>query len=121
MGINTNKEHKIWLKTVKIESKPITIYNATHENKEVRVYSIDSRIFINWYINGKLIEKAIFPKEIITEMELFFQTIYTKYIDKHLMYEIINTMKRYLPYLEDSENPIGSLKYINIVGEIKLE
>ena len=57
-----NKEYKIWLKTVKIESKPIAIYTATYENKEVRVYSIDSRIFINWYINGKLIEKAIFPK-----------------------------------------------------------
>ena len=54
-------------------------------------------------------------------MELFIQTIYAKYIDKHLMYKILNTMERYLPYLEDSENPIGSLKYINIVGEIKVE
>ena len=114
-----NKEHTIWLETVKIESKPTTIYTATHENKEVRVYSMDSEICINWYIDGRLIEKAIFPKEIITEMELFFQTIYAKYIDKHLMYEIINTMKRYLPYLEDGENPIGSLKYVKIVGEIK--
>lgn len=116
-----NKEHKIWLETVKIESKPITIYTATHENKEVRVYSIDSRIFIKWYINGKPIEKAVFPKEIITEMKLFFQTIYAKYIDKHSMYRIINTMKRYLPYLEDGENSIGQLKNIEIVGEIKIE
>ena len=80
------KEHEIRLETVKIESKPTTIYTATYENKGVRVYSIDSRIFIKWYINGKLIEKAIFPKEIITEMELFFQTIICKYIDKHLRY-----------------------------------
>jgi len=117
-----NKEYKIWLETVKIESKPTTIYTATHENKEVRVYAIDdSKICIDWYINGELIKKPKFPKEIITEMELFFQTIYAKYIDKHLMYEILNTMKRYLPYLEDGENPIGSLKYINIVGEIKVE
>lgn len=107
-------EYKIWLETVKIESKPTTIYIATHENKEVRVYSIDSRIFINWYINGKLIEKAIFPKEIITEIELFFQTIYAKYIDKYLMHEILNTMKRYLPYLKD-ENEI---KHVKLVGEI---
>ena len=116
-----NKEHKIWLETVKIESKPTTIYTATHENKEVHIYSIDSRIFINWYIDGRLIEKPKFPKEIITEMELFFQTIYAEYIDKHLMYKIINTMKRYLPYLEDGENPIVSLKYENIMGEIKFE
>ena len=109
-----NKEYKIWLETVKIESKSTTIYTATYENKEVRVYSIDSRIFINWYINGKLIEKAIFPKEIITEMELFVQTIYAKYIDKHLMYEILNTMKRYLPYLEDEDE----IKYVELVGEI---
>lgn len=115
------KEHEIQLKTVKIESKPIMIYTASYENKEVHVYSMDSRIFINWYIDGRLIEKPKFPKEIITEMELFFQTIICKYIDKHLMYKIVNTMKRYLPYLEDEENPIGSLKYINIVGEIKLE
>ena len=115
------KEHEIRLETVKIESKPITIYTATHENKEVRVYSMDSRIFIKWYIDGKPIEKAIFPKEVITEIDLFFQTICAKYIDKHLMYKILNTMKRYLPYLEDEENPIGSLKNIEIVGEIKLE
>lgn len=29
--------------------------------------------------------------------------------------------KEEFTYLEDEENPIGSLKYINIVGEIKLE
>ena len=115
------KEHEIRLKTVKIESKPTTIYTATHENKEVHIYSIDSGIFINWYIDGRLTEKPKFPKEIVTEMKLFFQTIYAKYIDKHLMYRIINTMKRYLPYLEDGENPIVSLKYENIVGEIKFE
>ena len=40
------KEHEIRLETVKIESKSITIYNVTHENKEVRVYSMDNRIFI---------------------------------------------------------------------------
>ena len=115
------KEHEIRLKTVKIESKPTTIYTATHENKEVHFYYIDSGIFINWYIDGRLIEKPKFPKEIVTEMKLFFQTIYAKYIDKHLTYRIINTMKRYLPYLEDGENPIVSLKYENIVGEIKFE
>ena len=98
------KEHEIRLETVKIESKSITIYNVTHENKEVRVYSMDNRIFIKWYINGKLIERAIFPKEIITEMELFFFTIICKYIDKHLMHKIVNTMKRYLPYLEDGDD-----------------
>ena len=116
-----NREYEILLETVKIESKPTTIYTATHENKEVHVYSIDSRIFINWYIDGRLIEKPKFPKEIITEIDLFFQTIYAEYIDKHLMYKIINTMKRYLPYLEDEENPIGQLKNIEIVGEIKIE
>ena len=107
-----NKEYEIWLETVKIESKPTMIYTATYENKKVRVYSIDSEICINWYIDGRLI-KPKFSKEIITEMELFCQTIICKYIDKHLMYEILNTMKRYLPYLEDEENPIGLLKYIN--------
>lgn len=116
-----DKEYKVWLETVKIESKPTTIYTATHENKEVRVYSIDSEICINWYIDGRLIENPKFPKEIITEMELFCHTIIYECIDKHSMYRIINTMKRYLPYLEDEENPIGSLKYVNIVGEIKLE
>ena len=98
-----NKAHKIWLETVKIESKPTTIYTATYENKEVRVYSIDDEICISWYIDERLIKKPKFPKEIITEMELFFRTIIYKYIDKHLMYEIVNTMKRYLPYLEDEE------------------
>lgn len=114
-------ENKMWLETVKIESKPITIYNTIHENKEVRIYSMGSEIYIKWYIDGKLIEKPKFSKEIITEMELYFQTIIYKCIDKHLMYEIINTMKKYLPYLEDEENPFGPLKYIKIIGEIKLE
>ena len=108
-------------KTVKIESKPTTIYTATYENKGVRVYSIDGEICINCYIDGRLIKKPRFPKEIVTEMKLFFQTIYAEYIDKHLMYKIINTMKRYSPYLEDGENPIVSLKYENIMGEIKFE
>ena len=47
------------IKPRKIELKP-TIYSAAYKNKEVRVYSIDSRIFIKWYINGKPIEKAFF-------------------------------------------------------------
>lgn len=116
-----NKEHEIWLETMKMESKPTTIYTATYKNKEVRMYSIDSRIFINWYINGKMIKKAVFPKEVITEIDLFFQTICAKYIDKHLMCKILNRMRKYLPYLEDGENQVGSLKNIEIVGEIKLE
>jgi hypothetical protein len=114
--------YKYWIQERIDSTKQETInYSAKYENKEVRVYSIDSEICINWYINGKLIEKPKFSKEIITEMELFCQTIICKPIDKHLMYEILNTMKRYLPYLEDEENPIASLKYINIVGDIKLE
>ena len=114
-----DKEYKIWLETVKIESKPRTIYTATYENKEVRVYSIDSKICINWYINGRLIEIPKFPKEIVIEMELFFQTLYAKSIDKHLMYDIINTMKRYLPYLKDADKKEDDcLKHIKIEGEI---
>lgn len=101
------------------ELKPT--YTATYKNKEVRVYSIDNRIFIKWYTNGKPIEKAVFPKEVITEIDLFFETIYSKYINKHLMYKILTTMKKYLPYLEDSENPVGSLKNIELVGKIKIE
>lgn len=116
-----NKAHEIWLETIKMESKPTTIYTATYKNKEIRMYSIDSRIFIKWYINGKLIERAIFPKEIITEIDLFFQTICAKYIDKDLMCKILNRMRKYLPYLEDGKNQVGSLKNIEIVGEIKLE
>lgn len=108
-----DKEYKIWLKTVKIDSKPITNYTATYKNKEVHVYSIDdSKICINWYIDRKLIENPMFPKEIITEMKLFFHTLYKyidKHIDKHLMYEIINTMKRYLPYLEDDEDSVRNI------------
>ena len=83
-----NKEHKIWLETVKIESKPTTIYTATHENKEVHIYSIDSRIFINWYIDGRLIEKPKFPKEIIGDMSTF--DFIMDYIDKD---EVWNNIK----------------------------
>ena len=28
---------------------------SSYENKEVRVYSIDDKIYIDWYIDGKLI------------------------------------------------------------------
>ena len=98
------KEHEIRLETVKIESKPTTIYTATYENKGVRVYSIDGEICINWYIDGRLIEKPRFPKEIVTEIDLFFQTIYAKYIDKYLMCKILNKMRKYLPYLEDGDD-----------------
>ena len=101
------REHMIWLETAKIQTKPIkpiTIYNASYENKEVRIYSIDSEICINWYIDGRLIEKPRFPKEIITEIDLFFQTIYAKYIDKYLMCKILNKMRKYLPYLEDGDD-----------------
>lgn len=99
-----NKAHEIWLETIKMESKPTTIYTATYKNKEVRMYSIDSRIFIKWYINGKLIERAKFPKEIITEIDLFFQTICAKCIDKYLMCKILSRMRKYLPYLEDGDD-----------------
>ena len=98
------KEYEIQLETVKIESKPTTIYTATYENKGVRVYSIDSRIFIKWYIDGKPIEKVIFPKEVITEIDLFFQTICAKCINKYLMCKILNRMRKYLPYLEDGDD-----------------
>lgn len=116
-----NKAYEIWLETMKMESKPTTIYTATYKNKEVRIYSIDSRIFISWYINGKLIEKALFPKEIITDIDLFFQTVYAKCINKQLMCKILSIMKKCLPYLEDGENLVGSIKNIEIMREIKLE
>ena len=115
------KEHEIRLKTVKIESKPITIYTATHENKEVCVYSIDSEICINWYIGGRLIEKPRFPKESVDEIYKFMESLHYKYICENLMYKILHTVEKYLPYLEDGENPISSLKNIEILGEIKLE
>lgn len=116
------KDYRDWIQERIVKTKQETTkYSAKHENKEVRVYSEGDYIYINWYIDGRLIEKPRFPKESIDEINLFVQTLYGECIDKHLMYKILNTMKRYLSYLEDEENPIGSLKYINIVGEIELE
>lgn len=54
-------------------------------------------------------------------MYRFMESLHYKYICKNLMCMILHTVEKYLPYLEDGENSIGSLKYINIVGEIKLE
>ncbi len=112
------KDYRYWIqeRTESIKQE-LKYYSAKYENKEIRVYSENNCVYVYWYIDGRLIEKPKFPKEIITEMELFFQTIYAKYIDKHLMYEIINTMKRYLPYLKDEDE----IKYVKVVGKIIYE
>ena len=49
------------------------------------------------------------------------ESLHYKYICENLMYKILHTVEKYLPYLEDGENPISSLKNIEILGEIKLE
>ena len=103
-----NKAHKIWLETVKIESKPTTIYTATYENKEVRVHSVGSRIFINWFIDNELV-KAIFPKEIEKEIIDYIKGLYCKYISKDLLNDIVNKMSECLPYLEDDEDTVRNI------------
>ena len=118
------REHMIWLETAKIQTKPIkliTIYTASYENKEVHVYSIDSEICISWSIDGRLIEKPRFPKESVDEIYKFMESLHYKYICENLIYKILHTVEKHLSYLEDEENPIGQLKNIEIVGEIKIE
>ena len=94
---------------------------AKYENKEVRVYSADDCIYVNWYIDGRLIEKPRFPKKSVDEIYQFMESLHYKYICENLMYAILHTIEKHLPYLEDGDSPIGSLKYINVVGEVKVE
>lgn len=95
-----------------------TNYFAKHENKEVRVYSEGDCIYVNWYIDGRLIKKPRFPKESVDEIYRFMDSLHYKYICENLMCAILHTVEKYLPYLEDEENPIGWLKQAEIVGEI---
>lgn len=114
--------YKHWIQERTDSTKQETnTYFAKHKNKAVRVYSVDDCIYVNWYIDGRLIEKPKFPKESVDEIYQFMESLHYKYICENLMYAILHIVEKHLPYLEDGESPIGSLKYINIVGEIKLE
>jgi len=114
--------YKHWIQEHIVSTKrEKNIYSAKYENKEVRVYSADYCIYANWYIDGRLIKKPRFPKESVDEIYRFMESLRYEYICENLMYAILHTIEKHLPYLEDGENPIGSLKYINIVGEIKVE
>lgn len=111
--------YKYWIQE-RIDStkQEATNYSAKYENKEVRVYSADDCIYVNWYIDGRLIEKPRFPKESVDEIYQFMESLHYKYICENLMYAILHTIEKHLPYLEDGENPIGWLKQVEIVGEI---
>ena len=111
--------YKYWIQE-RIDStkQEATNYSAKYENKEVRVYSADDCIYVNWYIDGRLIEKPRFPKESVDEIYRFMKSLHYKYICENLMYSILHTIEKHLPYLEDGENPIGWLKQVEIVGEI---
>ena len=88
-----------------------SIYSAKYKNKEVRVYFEDGCVYLNWYIDGRLIEKPYFPTEIANEINLFIQILCYRFIDK---YEILNTLKRYLSYLGDEEFcPKIEIKWVN--------
>lgn len=73
---------------------------SSYENKEVRVYSIDDKIYIDWYIDGKLINPK-FSKEIIIILELYVQTLLGKHINERLLCEIRDVMGTYLSELEE--------------------
>jgi hypothetical protein len=108
------KDYRYWIQERRESTKQEpNYYSAKYENKEVRVYSTDDCVYVDWYIDGRLIEKPHFPTEIVNEMNLFIQTL-QRYIDKHLLYEILNTMKRYLLYLEDEESCLKiGIKWVN--------
>ena len=113
------KDYRYWIQERRESTKQETNnYFAKYENKEVRVYSEGDYIYINWYIDGRLIEKPRFPKESIDEIYQFMESLHYKYICKNLMYAILHTVEKHLPYLEDGETPINWLKHVEIVGEI---
>ena len=113
------KDYIDWIQERIVKTKQETTkYSAKHENKEVRVYSEGDCIYVNWYIDGRLIEKPRFPKESIDEIYQFMESLYYKYICENLMYLILHTVEKHLSYLEDGETPINWLKHVEIVGEI---
>lgn len=95
----------------------IKYYSRTYENKEVRVHSVGSRIFINWYIDNKLVY-AIFPKEIEKEIIDYIEGLYCKYISKELLNNIASKMSEYLPYLENDD--INKDVYIKLNVEVNI-
>ena len=115
------KTYREWIEERRVSVKEeIEYYSRIYENKEVRVHSVGSRIFINWYIDNKVV-KAIFPKEIEKEIIDYIEGLYCKYISKDLLNNVVNKMSKYLPYLtDDNKDENESLKYVQIKGEIKL-
>lgn len=92
-------------------------YSAYYKNKEVHIHSENEQIYIDWYIDGKLIENPRFPIKIEKEIYWFIRTLYSSLISKNLMYKICYSMQKYLPYLIDEEEN-KSLRYITIEGFI---
>lgn len=114
------KTYREWIEERRASVKEEIKYSRTYENKEVRVHSVGSRTFINWYIDNKLVY-AIFPKEIEKEIIDYIEGLYGKCISKDLLNNVANKMSEYLPYLtDDNKDENESLKYVEIKGEIKL-
>lgn len=113
------KSYKEWIQE-RIEStiQKRKYYFAEYENKEVRVYSENDCVYVNWFIDGRLIKKSKFPKEIMEEMRWYIQGLYGKCIHEELLSNISCAIGKYLPYLEDEENLIGSLEHVEIVGKL---
>ena len=50
------KDYRYWIQERRESTKQKPkYYSAEYENKEVRVHTIDREIYINWYIDGRLI------------------------------------------------------------------
>ena len=109
------KTYREWIEERRVTTKEeIKYYSRTYENKEVRVHSVGSRIFINWFIDNKLV-KAIFPKEIEKEIIDYIEGLYCKYISKDLLNNVADKMSEYLSYLTD--NNINLNIEVNINAE----
>ena len=114
------KTYREWIEERQVTTKEeIKYYSRTYENKEVRVHSVSSRIFINWFINNKLV-KAIFPKEIEKEIIDYSEGLYCKYISKDLLNNIANKMSEYLPYLKDDDINKDIYKHIKLNIEVNI-
>ena len=86
------------------KTEKIHYWTVENGNKMVMVFNEKYNLFIQWFIDGKMIKEPKFPIADFMEMQNYLRTLFHRYISEELMNEIVHKMGEYLPHLQDGEH-----------------
>lgn len=92
--------------------KPV-YYKAFYKNKEVRVHTVKRCVFIEWFKDGVKLHDPILPNEYIKEINDYTSQMIGHYVSAGEMYNLVNFLEKYLPYLKDGSES-ANLKYVTL-------